>query len=566
MATKPGRWAISSGNVDPRFQHLWRDLAAAWVFWEGSGMPFDVVRRQLPASQADATWASDHYGLALDYGATGFTSIQTSGVPIAAGNPEFTILGVAETTAGDITGGRTLYGERPDATSICKLDGRDGSGGTGEAIFTLRDASNNLLQARGTIQIADGEPHTMVGVLRGGTTGELWVDGALDATATNGSLDMTDWPTDTPIEIARDPDSTGAVWIGKIGLVLVWQRALTPDEIELVSRDPFGMLRPAPVVPVVAREIIRPNIPRRKPGRWAASAGTADPKVRHLWQGLEILVPLWEGTGVPHDVVSGLPFSLAGSQIAEIDWEPSQVGQGYKIPGWSTAGEDGYATLTEHPMDGRTTDEVTFLTIVAPVLYHGVTAGGQAFHNGLPGQSRGGLIGTSGSGNPLRFGHWDGSVSVRSAEMLLQAEGESPGDVVMLVGRWRKPGKVNGVCFVNGIPNRGGDSAAAVTNSFVWDDQFAFGDASITNARGFGGNFVIHAAWSRYLGDGEIALLQRDPFAMLRMADEVPIPLSILAQFLRPDADLDAGGWTVAPLWSKIDEVVPSDADFITET
>ena len=37
-------------------------------------------------------------------------------------------------------------------------------------------------------------------------------------------------------------------------------------------------------------------------------------------------------------------------------------------------------------------------------------------------------------------------------------------------------------------------------------------------------------------------------------------------RFLRPDSDLDAAGWTATPLWSKIDEVVPDDGDFITET
>ena len=37
-------------------------------------------------------------------------------------------------------------------------------------------------------------------------------------------------------------------------------------------------------------------------------------------------------------------------------------------------------------------------------------------------------------------------------------------------------------------------------------------------------------------------------------------------QQIRPDADNAAGTWTTAPLWSKLDESVADDGDFITET
>jgi len=37
-------------------------------------------------------------------------------------------------------------------------------------------------------------------------------------------------------------------------------------------------------------------------------------------------------------------------------------------------------------------------------------------------------------------------------------------------------------------------------------------------------------------------------------------------QQIRPDADNAAGSWTTTPLWSKIDEAVTDDADFITNT
>jgi hypothetical protein len=36
-----------------------------------------------------------------------------------------------------------------------------------------------------------------------------------------------------------------------------------------------------------------------------------------------------------------------------------------------------------------------------------------------------------------------------------------------------------------------------------------------------------------------------------------------MAQSIRPDGDISTGTWTTTPLWSKIEEVTPSDADFV---
>ena len=55
---------------------------------------------------------------------------------------------------------------------------------------------------------------------------------------------------------------------------------------------------------------------------------------------------------------------------------------------------------------------------------------------------------------------------------------------------------------------------------------------------------------------------------------ELPLvfhPALATVQFLRPDSDLVTGGWTPTPstpttLFDKIDEVVASDVDYITET
>jgi hypothetical protein len=52
--------------------------------------------------------------------------------------------------------------------------------------------------------------------------------------------------------------------------------------------------------------------------------------------------------------------------------------------------------------------------------------------------------------------------------------------------------------------------------------------------------------------------------ANISVTEEASVPE--LAQFIRPDADVTTTGWTVVPLWSKIDESVADDGDFITAT
>jgi hypothetical protein len=35
-------------------------------------------------------------------------------------------------------------------------------------------------------------------------------------------------------------------------------------------------------------------------------------------------------------------------------------------------------------------------------------------------------------------------------------------------------------------------------------------------------------------------------------------------RYFRPSGDTSTGSWTVSPLWSKVDEVIYDDSDFIT--
>src|SRR3954469_21589771 len=38
-----------------------------------------------------------------------------------------------------------------------------------------------------------------------------------------------------------------------------------------------------------------------------------------------------------------------------------------------------------------------------------------------------------------------------------------------------------------------------------------------------------------------------------------------MSQFARPVSDLATGAWSPTPVWSRLDEVVPSDADFVSD-
>jgi hypothetical protein len=188
---------------------------------------------QRTASLSGTSWTSG----ALRFDSTSDVgTVQSSGSPILAGRPAFTMVARFRTTATYQGVGRGLYSERESATPILKFDMLDGVSHH-SALLTVRDGSSHLLQVRGTVAIDDGKWHTVAMVLDG-TVGYVYVDGVLDATNSNGSLDMTGYPTDTPITFGNDPDGAGD-FLGDVDFFFGYSRALSASEIACLTANPY---------------------------------------------------------------------------------------------------------------------------------------------------------------------------------------------------------------------------------------------------------------------------------------------------------------------------------------
>lgn len=239
----------ASGNLVLRRE--WRQhLLFLYTMFPSGGVASVGPRRRGPhALSGAASWTSAGApGLAVPNSSGSYVQIQEAGPPILAGRSQCTVLAVVRTTTGLIDGGgSSCYAERPDATSIFKLDSRDGLSSVG-CFFTLRDAGGNLLQVRDATTICDGVMHCYAGRLDSPSSASLFVDGELRGSGSNGSMNMVNFPTSTPIMIGNDPQTPStAMFAGDILLLAGWSVAL-PD-LARITRAPWTALfgiRPPP--------------------------------------------------------------------------------------------------------------------------------------------------------------------------------------------------------------------------------------------------------------------------------------------------------------------------------
>jgi hypothetical protein len=294
------------GAKHNRSHPLAKGLVETWLFNELGGKLLSDVCGYRTASLYGTSWVSGalRFSITSDEG-----TIQTSGPPILAGRPAFTMIARFRTDAVYQGAGRGLYSERESATPILKFDMLDGVS-QHSALLTVRDASSHLLQVRSTVAIDDGEWHTVAMVLDG-TVGYVYVDGVLDATDSNGSLDMTDYPTDVPITFGNDAYSGVADFLGDADFFFGYSRALSASEVVHLSAHPYAMF----------------EAPKRAPLVYAVAGGTlitvSDAGLGADAVLVEVMVPVNDaGAGADSAVVEGevdLQDSGAGSETVSVD-------------------------------------------------------------------------------------------------------------------------------------------------------------------------------------------------------------------------------------------------------
>jgi hypothetical protein len=126
----------------------------------------------------------------------------------------------------------------------------------------------------------------------------------------------------------------------------------------------------------------------------------------------------------------------------------------------------------------------------------------------------------------------------------------------------------NGVFYVNGI-SRG---TATIPGTFPSSTTMRLTVLNRTwRDSGWPGYLQHVGVWNRALRPDELLQLVRDPPALLvsRQPDNPRYWSTVAAappQVAAPISDVSTGGWTVTPLWSKLDETVADDADYVSSS
>ncbi len=246
---KPGRWAVSLAEIDPQYLGFWRDLTFFAPYWEGSGRSYDIKGRMSGVLEASSVWGVGESGLTVDFGAD--NDLINYGV--VTDNPDWPVF---PDSTSDITVVSVF--RAPSGSSFrWMLDADYQSTGPANAqgvkrVFQWRiDTANKvswipfhtnteLVVVASSASYADDTWHVAVGRLQG-TAATVGVDGVQDGSGTLGTAGINGADSLTVLG-SGDEDID-------VALNAVWHRALSDAEIRLLQLDPFGPIRPAPILP-----------------------------------------------------------------------------------------------------------------------------------------------------------------------------------------------------------------------------------------------------------------------------------------------------------------------------
>ena len=239
MSTKPNAWTLSPHLTAA--PELWRGCVFCAPFWESGGVPMDVARNvRGTLAHGDPFWGTGPRGAESDHSLQGAWQFADDPRITNLGD-EFTSVVVIRHPINDLifdfgyilgknyggSGTKWFYIAEDIAANIVRFYWDDGS-------------DNHLLDA--SIP-NDGEVHVLVqtnsvsnSIREGYVDGEIGVSGSAISGITNNG----------PVTIGERVDfSNNREYRGKILFCAMWNRRLLPDEVKLISADPFAMLRPA---------------------------------------------------------------------------------------------------------------------------------------------------------------------------------------------------------------------------------------------------------------------------------------------------------------------------------
>jgi hypothetical protein len=267
LQVKPPKWNINPAEVDPKWQWAWRDLKVCIPFWEGSGTGANTEvfnygkmrsgRIDTATSVGPIPWKAVGEGYAKQFNADGLSlRFPADDVWLAETTDPVSFMAVVrrQSAVGDYTGTASDQGwiiqwaENVNGTGLTK---RFGTGSS----FVEMIATTGAGSASANIAFLGNDRTEIVqGTWNGNEGGRirLYRNGFLVQTSSrSGSLVNNSGGTpDRTFSIGSLNVSDGSgghnaeTFSGDIILVYGWRpRELTPEEMDMLSKDPFGPIR-----------------------------------------------------------------------------------------------------------------------------------------------------------------------------------------------------------------------------------------------------------------------------------------------------------------------------------
>ncbi len=231
---KPLRFATTPNQVNQRYQNLWRGLQITVPFMEvGDFCPINTRNGTLLMGNNGAgTQTVGAYGPAVTHGGGGYSidtgwndlpSVTTSPVTIfAVVEHKFSFYGFR---------GIVFMGNGADTDSIYL--------GFDSATYNAKFVVNGTEIASGSNTVPEGSIYAVAGV-NDGATSTLYINGIQAATGAAARSANADH---TYFRVSKDVFGGSQTWDSLFYVIYMWDRALTADEVKLLTDDPYGIIR-----------------------------------------------------------------------------------------------------------------------------------------------------------------------------------------------------------------------------------------------------------------------------------------------------------------------------------
>lgn len=249
---KPGLWNVQQGYTDPDWLWAWRGLVFAVA--PGGAWRHDLISGNIGTLLTSGNWRGmSRHGVSLSS-----TSTSNGGAywsfhdRILTLTRSYTIIVWADPSSSGLADGSKLlcipYRVNTWISPWVAISlGRDGTTSNGASDYAS-DGSTNIGIGSSTGFIQDTDPLTMYAFTRNGAAGAFYRNAAAWGTGTFSSNLNVDWTNKQPVVLLNHSNSSnGEGMNGTAPLAMLYNRALTANEIKALYVDPYGFMQLPPL-------------------------------------------------------------------------------------------------------------------------------------------------------------------------------------------------------------------------------------------------------------------------------------------------------------------------------